>query len=82
MIGHGFSFEGIDPVDGESALVRETLEGYAEAILELAADPRRASGIGRRARRLVVDRFSQENAGDIRNRVLMRILETDTIGDR
>ena len=82
IIGHGVAFEGIDPVDGEAALIRETPEGYAEAVLKLAAEPRWASGIGRRARRLVVDRFSQENAGDIRNRVLMRILETDTIGDR
>ena len=82
IIGHGVAFEGIDPVDGEAVLIRETPEGYAEAVLKLAAEPRWASGIGGRARRLVVDRFSQENAGDIRHRVLMRILETDTIGDR
>jgi glycosyltransferase involved in cell wall biosynthesis len=82
IIGHGFAFEGIDPVDGESALIRETSEGYVDAVLKSSAEPRWASGIGRRARRLVVDRFSRERVGNIRNRILMHILETNKIGNR
>ena len=74
VIGHRFSFEGIDPVNGESALVRETAEDYTEAILELASTPRKAFDIGSSARELVGRRFNLDHVGAIRKHVIDEIL--------
>jgi glycosyltransferase involved in cell wall biosynthesis len=78
VIGHPFSFEGIDPVDGESAVERETPEGYAEAVLDLAANPRKAFDIGSAGRRLMKEQFTIDRVGAVRTQVIERILEAES----
>jgi glycosyltransferase involved in cell wall biosynthesis len=52
--------EGTALVDGESVLVRTTAQGFADAIVELLANPEHRASLGRRAEAAARQRFSRE----------------------
>jgi len=47
--------EGLDAVDGEHMLLRDTPQSFADAILELLENPQRGEAIGRKGREWVVN---------------------------
>lgn len=50
--------EGIDHTDGENIVLARTATEFAEAMVEALEDPERTQRIGRKARKLVEERYS------------------------
>lgn len=50
--------EGIDHTDGENIVLARTAAEFADAMIEALADPERTQRIGRKARKLVEERYS------------------------
>ncbi len=67
--------EGIPARDGEAILIRDTPEGFTEALLRLAGSAEERALLSRNARRLAVEGFSSGAAGRIRETAYQTILE-------
>lgn len=60
MVTTSIGAEGIGIKDGENALVRDTMEGMASAVIELLRKPRLARKIAENARKKAVEEYSWE----------------------
>jgi glycosyltransferase involved in cell wall biosynthesis len=55
--------EGLDVVDGENILVRDTSEAFADAVVEVLNNPTLRSGLERNARRTAIEKYSWSVVG-------------------
>src|SRR5690606_34900516 len=75
VISTSIGAEGLDAVEGEHMLLRDTPQAFAEAILALLDDPAQAAAIGRAGREWVV-----ANHGWTRSAALLRAAYEKLIG--
>ena len=59
VVGSSSALEGIDARDGQHVFVRDSAEGFAEAVVLLLSDPARRRAMALEARRLVEEQHSQ-----------------------
>lgn len=64
LVGYPEACEGIDIRYGETALVANTAENFANCVLELLADPQKARAIGQAARKLVEEKYEAARVGE------------------
>jgi glycosyltransferase involved in cell wall biosynthesis len=67
--------EGLNAVDGENVLVRDTPEGLADAILEVLGDRRLRGRLGAAGRRTVEELYSWRRVGTLLREIYWRLLQ-------
>jgi len=64
--------EGIEAVNNENILIADNPETFAKKVTELLKNPKRAEDIGRKARKLIVEKYDWEIIGKRMNRLYER----------
>lgn len=69
--------EGLQFQDGESCLIADTPEGFANAIIHLENDINLRKTIGENANRLYTEKYTPKALAEIRNRIYSQIIGTN-----
>jgi glycosyltransferase involved in cell wall biosynthesis len=63
LVSTSIGCEGLRAIDGENILVRDTPAGFADAVVEVLADPELRDRLGRNGRRTVEDHYGWDTIG-------------------
>jgi len=64
VVSTSIGCEGLEAIDGENILIRDTPEGFGEAVISVLRDPTLRDGLGRRGRSTVERRYGWDIIGE------------------